>query len=180
MLQKIVRNRRWTFRLSVALLVFAGLTGSAQAEPTITLPGATVYPESVTASADGTLYNGSFANGGVMRTPPGASTAQPFIAPGSFGTRSTFGVVADDRTHMLWVCSNDMSALGVPGPSDVKGSALKGFDLTTGAGEISVALPGDRTFCNDIAIGADGSLYVTNSFAPEILRLPPGGKTFEV
>jgi hypothetical protein len=50
----------------------------------------------------------------------------------------------------------------------------------TGEGKINVALPGSRTLCNDIAVGPDGSAYVTNSFAPEILRLRPGAKEFEV
>jgi hypothetical protein len=33
----------------------------------------------------------------------------------------------------------------------------------------------DHPTCNDIAIGRDGSAYVTDSAAPQILRLPPGG-----
>ena len=90
-------------------------------------------------------------------------------------------MLADAGSGTLWVCSNDVSALGVPGPSKVKGSALKGFDLTTGAGKVSVPLPGGaKALCNDIAIGPDGSAYVTDSLAPEILRLKPGAKTFEV
>ena len=139
-----------------------------------------MYPESVTATADGTLYVSSFASGGVMRVPPGASEAKPWIAPGAFGTRSTFGVLADAASGILWVCSNDLSALGVPGPSEVKGSALKGFDLETGSGKISVALPGDRAICNDIAIAANGAVYVTNTLSPEILRLKTDHSAFEV
>jgi hypothetical protein len=61
-------------------------------------------------------------------------------------------------------------------PGTESGSALKGFDLKTGEGKFRAKLPGDHTTCNDIAIGADGSVYVTNTSAPEILRLPPRGK----
>jgi hypothetical protein len=57
---------------------------------------------------------------------------------------------------------------------------LKGFDLKTGQGKVSAELPGDHTLCNDIAIGADGSAFVTNSVAPQILRLPPGSNQLEV
>jgi len=34
--------------------------------------------------------------------------------------------------------------------------------------------------CNDIAIGADGSVYVTDSFTPNIFRLAPGASALEV
>jgi streptogramin lyase len=146
----------------------------------VTLPGDRVFPESVTSTTDGTLYVGSFAGGGVMRAKLGSAEAEPFIAPGAFDTRSTFGVLADEKSGTLWVCSNDASGFGVPGPSAVKGSWLKGFDLKTGEGKVSVRLPGEKTLCNDIAVGPDGAAYVTNSFAPQILRLAPGSGTFEV
>lgn len=164
------------------LVVGAFLTGSlAHATPaTITLPGDRVFPESTTSTSDGTLFVGSLASGGVMRVSKGATEAKPWVAPGAFDSRSTFGVLADERSGTLWACSNDASALGVPGPSQVKGSALKGFDLKTGKGRVSVALPGAHTLCNDIAIGVDGAAYVTNSLAPEILRLKPGSQAFEV
>jgi hypothetical protein len=90
------------------------------------------------------------------------------------------GVLADEKSGMLWVCSNDVSALGVPGPGSEKGSALKGFDLKTGAGKVSVKFPGTHTFCNDMAVGDDGAVYVTNSFAPQILRLRPGAHELEI
>ena len=89
-------------------------------------------------------------------------------------------MLADERSNTLWACSNDLSPLGILIPGAQEASALKGFDLKTGAGKISVKLPGDHHTCNDIALGPDGSAYVTNSSAPQILRLPPGGTEFEV
>ena len=80
----------------------------------------------------------------------------------------------------MWACSNDLSTLGVVIASSETGCALKGFDLKTGQGKVSAKLPGDHTLCNDIAIGADGSAFVTNSAAPQILRLPPGSNQLEV
>ncbi len=165
----------------LAAVLTAALMGPAVAAPTsVTLPGARIFPESITSTADGTLYVGSLAGGGVMKVAPGAAQAEPWIAPGAFGSRSIFGVLADERSGTLWVCSNDASAMGVPGPSGVKGSALKGFDLATGKGKVSVALPGAKTLCNDIAIGPDGAAYVTNSLAPQILKLKPGAASFDV
>jgi sugar lactone lactonase YvrE len=163
-----------------AHVAIGGIAFAASGPSEVVLPGDRVFPESITSKKDGTLYIGSFAEGGVLRVQPGQSKAEPWIAPGAFGTRSTFGLMADERSNILWVCSNDASAFNAPGPSTVKGSFLKGFDLMTGEGKINVALPGSRTLCNDIAVGPDGSAYVTNSFAPEILRLRPGAKEFEV
>ena len=138
------------------------------------------YPESITASSDGTLYISSLASGGVTRISRGATKGEPWIKPGTFDTRSTLGVLVDNASHMLWVCSNDLSALGVPGPSSVSGSYLKGFDLRTGEGKLSAALPGERSLCNDITVSQDGSVFVTNTFAPQILRLKPGSNQLEV
>src|ERR1700741_3690503 len=50
----------------------------------------------------------------------------------------------------------------------------------TGNGKRSVSLPGVHPFCNDIAVDAQGSIYVTDSANPTILKLSPGTTTFEV
>ena len=99
------------------------------APSTVIVPGARAFPESVTSTQDGTLYVGSVGEGGILKAAPGAAAAEPWIKPGTSGTRSIFGVLADERTGTLWACSNDVSAMGIPSPGDAKGSALKGFDL---------------------------------------------------
>ncbi len=174
------RKACWITAAFIATGIIMSNASAQSAPDTVTVPGARAFPESITSTSDGTLYVGSLASGGIMRVPPGATEAQAWIAPGAFGTRSTFGLLADEKTGTLWVCSNDASAIGVAGPGDVKGSFLKGFDLKTGEGRVSVAFPDGPALCNDIAMGADGSAYVTNSLAPEILRLRPGADKFEV
>ena len=165
----------------LALTLILGCGVAAVAAPAVvTLPGDRAYPESVTSTADGTLYIGGFATGGVLRVRPGATQAEPWIKPGASDSRSTLGVLADEASKTLWVCSNDLSAMGVQTPGSASGSALKGFDLNTGEGKISARLPGARTLCNDIAVGPDKAVYVTNSLAPQILRLRPGSSELEV
>lgn len=146
----------------------------------VEVPGERAFTESISAGPDGTLYLSSLASGGIARIRPGASTAEPWIKPGAFDTRSTFGVFVDAKSNILWVCSNDVSVLGVPGPSSVPGSQLKGFDLATGEGKVTAPLPGKATLCNDIAVTDDGTIYVTNSLTPQILKLKPGAKDLEV
>ncbi len=70
--------------------------------------------------------------------------------------------------------------VGVTIAGGQKPTALKAFDLKTGALKGSIPLPGDRSLCNDIVIGPDGSAYVTDSWQPHVLRLKPGARQFEV
>jgi sugar lactone lactonase YvrE len=150
------------------------------AQTPIALPGDRDFPESIAATPDGAIYAGSLGTGGVYRIAPGAKIATPWLKPGAFGTHSTFGVLADPKSNTLWVCSNDLSALGVTISGSDGVSALKGFDLKTGEGKVSAVLPGNPALCNDITIGPDGAAYVTNTLAPQILRLAPGATTLEV
>lgn len=166
-------------RLGVAASLALAATAAHAAPAYFALPGNRVFPESITSTPDGTIYTGSSASGGVMRTKPGEKP-EMWIKPGAYGTRSTFGVLADEKSGMLWVCSNDISALGVKGPSDVPGSWLKGFDLKTGEGKVSAELPGPRALCNDMAVAKDGSVLVTDTFAPLILVLKPGATKLDV
>ena len=165
--------------VAMAALLLAG-GGIVQADGTpIELPGPKAAPESITSTADGTLYVGGFAQGGVTRIRKGEAP-EIWIKPGAASTRSVLGVLADDAHNRLWLCSNDLSKRGVDGPSQAKGAFVKAFNLKTGEQVASAQLPGERALCNDIAIGPDGAAYVTNSLAPEILKLKPDSDTLEV
>ena len=102
---------------------------AAEALRPIEVPGDRAFMESITTGPDGTLYVSSVASGGIARIKPGATKAEGWIAAAAFGSRSTFGVLADAKSNTLWVCSNDASGRGVPGPGSANGSHLKGFDL---------------------------------------------------
>lgn len=159
------------------------MSGVNEAAPaSIALPGDHVFPESITSTPDGTLYVGSIGTGGIFRVPHGGQRVERWIKPGALGSRSIMGVLADERSGTLWACSNDLSAMGigVSIPGEKTGSWLEGFDLKTGEGKISVKLPGKSAFCNDIAVSRDGSVYVTDSAAPDILKLSPDRKHLEI
>jgi sugar lactone lactonase YvrE len=177
-------NKKKTFAAAIAASALSFVVGAAgamaQDAKAVELPGDQAYPESISATSDGTIFVSSLASGGIFRIAPGATKGEVWIKPAAFDTRSTLGVLVDEAKKTLWVCSNDVSGMGVPGPSSVPGSYVKGFDLATGEGKFSAKLPGEHTFCNDMAIGADGSLYITNSLAPQILRLKSGAKDLEV
>lgn len=158
--------------------VISMLAGAAYAETPVSVPDKS-FPESVTSTKDGTLYVGSFNEGGVTRIAPGGK-AEQFVKPGANGSRSTLGVLADEKSGTLYACSNDLSGLGVKGPSDAKGSVLVTFDLKTGANKGSFPLGAAPSLCNDIAVGDDGTAYITDSLAPNIYSLKPGATKLEV
>lgn len=167
-------------RLAILGALLAHAASALAAPATITLPGERVFPESLTSDRAGTLYVGSMAEGGIRRVAPGAAAAEPWIEPMAGGSRSIFGVLADDAAGTLWACSNDVSAWGIPGPGDAKGSLLKGFDLRSGKPTASAALPGEGATCNDIALGPKGEVYVTDVIGSRVLKLRPGHDGFDV
>lgn len=157
-------------------LVALGLSCAAQAEDAFTLPGETTFPEGITMASDGTAYVGSVYEGRIFRRQPGATQAEPFIKAGSNGLVSAIGMLLDENKGTLWVCSSD------PGVGRLTGHAkpaLLAFDAATGSDKGRYALPGGG-FCNDIAMDSKGAVYVTDSFAPRILRLKPGADKLEV
>lgn len=175
-----VIRRQASLACALGALVAFGAAQAASAQETIPLPGDTLYPENIGAAADGTIFVSSFVGGGVARIAPGAKQAEMWIKPGAYDTRATFGVLPDEKAGVLWVCSNDLSIFGIDGPSRVKGSYLKAFDLKTGEGKASYKLPAEKTICNDMEVAADGSVYVTNTLTPHIYRLAPGARELEL
>jgi streptogramin lyase len=184
---RIIASRRLSTRhlmrvaVATAALSSAQSTHAANAEAqSIALPGLRAFPESLTSAADGTLFIGRLGDGGIVRANSRTGEVAVFVAPGASESRSISGVFADERSNLLWACSNDLSAFGGPSGTGDSRSALKGFDLRTGVAKRSVPLPGPRAFCNDIAVDARGAIYVTDSAGPSVLRLPAGASTFEV
>jgi sugar lactone lactonase YvrE len=168
-----------SFLVGVTTLLAIGASVACAAAK-ITLPGELAFPESLAASSDGTLFIGSAKMGGILRVTPGAATPTQWIAPTTFGTRSIFGVLVDERSGTLWTCSNDLASDGIASPGSGAGSALKGFDLKTGAGKVSAPFPGNHPLCNDIAVARDGRVYVSDEYSARVLRLGTDSHTLEV
>ncbi|HYV48165.1 MAG TPA: hypothetical protein VFA20_25070 [Myxococcaceae bacterium] len=144
-----------------------GPQGPAGAVDLLQLPGASYYPESLTAAADGTLYVGSLPTGEVVRFRSGQFLPETFLEPGT--VKGVAGVLADDASGQLWLCAVDVSFAT---PTEVRS-----FDLATGAPRVRAALPANA-FCNDLALDAKRNLYATDSFG-NVYRLPAGGSALE-
>src|SRR5262249_54523415 len=135
------------------------------APPTMPLP-ADWYPESIAVGPDGTFYVGSWRQGAVARIRPGTDTPpETLVRPGADGLANGQGLLVDAARGLLWICSGSSGFTTVPQTA----SALKSYDLATGAPRASHAMP-DAGYCNDLAQDARGNLYVTDSFHPRVLR----------
>lgn len=150
----------------------------AQGRTEITIDDTGVQAENLTSSQDGAVYFGSTAKGTIYRAPAGASQAAPWILASATGLTNVLGVFAHDATNTLWVCQN---STGGRGGAPVAGqTALRSFDLATGAPKDTYNFPTNGGVCNDIAVASDGTVYATESFANRIHRLRPGATALDV
>jgi len=133
----------------------------------IIIPGDRYFPEGVTVTHDGTFYVGSMYEGCIMKVPPGAKVAQPFIEAGANGLVSVLGLYVDHVRGLLWACSADAGNGKLTGSAPV---GIRAFDLQTGAARARYDFPGGG-FPNDLTVDDQGNVYVTDSWTPRILRL---------
>lgn len=161
-----------TGRLAIALTVAGCAAATSVAD--IRIDDTEVFPESISAGADGTIYVGS-VKGNVYRALPGADTATPWIrhSPEN-GILTILGVLADDAHDTLWLCS-------VPnffGPERSQGvSSLMAFDLETGAQKGVYPFPAPASVCNDVTIAADGTAFASDTSNGRIFTLAPGAES---
>jgi sugar lactone lactonase YvrE len=163
----------------VILTAFAiACAGHAAASSTeIVIEGANTFPENITSTRDGTIITSSVGSGGIFKAPPGAAVATQWIAPGDNGLLDTFGVLADEASGTLWVCSSRMDPPVAGAPAVLP--ALYRYHLDTGAFRSKHPLPGGTGLCNDIAIGPDKAAYVADTTGGRVLRLRDGTNTLE-
>jgi hypothetical protein len=170
--------RIWNaWRLATCVALVVGFVQVASAD-NILIGDAKSQPESLTLAPGGVLIVGSASSPFVYKVRSGSSTAEKFIdasaeGPGTF----FFGMLADGSSNTLWTCQ----LTPVPDSTPVRRhTALRSFDLSTGAPKIRWNLPGDSSTCNDFAIGPDKALYITDTANGKIYRLPAGASAAEL
>lgn len=90
---------------------------------------------------------------------------------------AAIGIELDADRGRLLVASSDLAVFE---DSTARGRAMLGiYDLATGERlrmvDLGALRPDGRHFANDIAVGPDGSAYVTDSFSPVLYRVDPDG-----
>ena len=112
------------------------------------------------------------------RVQAGSTTAEKFVdASGEGAGTFFFGMLADAGTNTLWTCQ----LTPVPNATPVKRhTALRGFDLSSGAQKLRWNLPGDNSTCNDFSVGPDKALYISDTANSKIYKLPAGASNADV
>jgi sugar lactone lactonase YvrE len=166
------------FLAAYAVLVMSMSFAQAAFAANILINDAKSQPESLTMAPGGALIVGSASSPYVYKVRPGSTMAEKFIDVSSEGPGTFFlGMLADASTNTLWTCQ----LTPVPNTNPpARHTALRSFDITTGAPKIRWNLPGDNNLCNDFTIGPDKALYITDTIPGRIFRLPAGASTAEL
>jgi hypothetical protein len=162
------------FKLAASLAAVIAISAPALAAE-ILIKDDKSQPESLAAAPDGTLIVGSASTPYVYRIKPGSTTPEVFIDASAEGPGTIFlGQLVDGGT--VWSCMLTPVAGTTPAQ---RHSALIGTDLRTGARKLRWNLPGDNTICNDMAVGPDKALYISDTANAKIFRLAPGAQSAE-
>lgn len=100
------------------------------------------------------------------------------------GLRQVLGIKVDAERRRLWAVNGrypDPNA-GANPPPDMGTGGIRAYDLDTGALVTVVEVderPVQHGF-NDIALAADGTVYVTDTHTHAVYKLAPGGKRLEL
>ncbi len=171
------------WRLAVSLLA-GGLGGLVATVPAaavevltpLELPDGFQYPNGITQTEAGALLVGSVVSGRIYRLDDEGATPFEQPDPSVFaGTTLRYDAAAD----RLWGASPDF--LGVEQPDGTimrRAHRIFARDTATGAVDFAMLIPDDG-FGNDIALADDGTLFVTDTSVPRVLRLDPGSNRLE-
>jgi hypothetical protein len=162
--------RAHTLAASLSALLISSAFGANVSVP------AKSQPESITVAPNGDLILGSSSSPKIYRAKKGADKADVFVDVSADGTVFFLGVLADAPTNTLWACE----IYPAPAPGGRTHSALRGFDLKSGAAKFRWDLPGDENLCNDFVIGPDKALYISDTLGAKIWRLKPGAAAPEL
>ncbi len=163
--------------LATCVLFLTGVAKVAAAAE-ILVVDAKSQPESLTVAPGGILFVGSASSPFVYKVSPGSTTADKFVDASTEGAGTFFfGMLADAVTKTLWTCQ--LTPQGDVKPAK-RHTALRGFDLSTGAEKLRWNLPGENSTCNDFSIGPDKALYISDTANAKIYKLPAGGSTAEL
>jgi streptogramin lyase len=144
----------------------------AKVESPIALPADFQYPNGIARAQDGTLYVGSVTSGHILQIAPNGRIETFF--PGNNDIFAANSLRLDEPRNILWGASSDF--LGV---RNARGEVVRRphriFALDRLSGKVlHVILMPKGGFGNDLALDADGGVYLTDSTLARIHYLAPG------
>ena len=155
----------------IGLALAALAAGGAVAADVNVMHDEKSQPESISVAPDGSVFAGSAGSPFIYRR-KGSAPAETFVDATAEGAGTFFlGQLVDPATNTLWACQLTPIQGGAPG---ARKSVLRGFDLASGKEKLRWVFPGENALCNDVSVGPDKALYITDTTASNIYRLPPG------
>ena len=105
-----------------------------------------------------------------------------FVAPREGGLRTAAGIGVDPKRRSLWVASEAMPHMEGYVKDEPRQSAVFEFDADTGKFRKEVKAPAleNAAGFDDLAVAADGRLYINDGFNGRVWTLAPGGSQLEV
>lgn len=160
--------------LSLAALLASAQAVDAQAalETLARTRAEPVLVEAVAFDADGRLLVSSVHQAGIYRL--GDNGRLRRFGPEDV-TAGVFGIVADRDRGVLWAASSDTPYDRVDRP----GATLLKYDLDSGQLLASYSAPDAGHTFGDLALGPDGTVFVSDPAAGRVLALRPGSYVFE-
>jgi sugar lactone lactonase YvrE len=135
-----------------------------------------LIPEGVAFdTATQTIYVSSTYKRKIIAIDP-SGNVKDFISEAQDDIKSVIGMEVDNRTNSLWAVSSealDVLPLIDPGPMQWRSSVYQ-FNLADGRLKNKFILERDSVFLNDITVGPDGTVYITESVQNGLYRIGPG------
>jgi sugar lactone lactonase YvrE len=172
-------NAQWQ---ALAARALANQQPVPHAKVFVTLPRPDLRPEGITNDPESDRWFVGSQRGEIWQIDR-RGRAQPFIT--GTGLREVLGLKVDAGRRRLWavtgVFPDLLPAGGAPKP-DVGVSGLHAYDLESGERVSHCELDERPTLhgLNDMAIAQNGDVYVTDSTAGAVYRVPSGACRFEV
>lgn len=156
----------------------AALSSAALAAGDVRFTAEQAYPEGIAWSAPQNSFFVSSIHQGVIGKVAMNGHYTPFIRDATLV--SSVGLQFDAKRNLVWAAVGDLGNSVRSSPATQgKLAALAAYDATTGERRAYHDLGGlveGGHFANDLALDAQGQVYVTDSFSPVIYRLDAQGK----
>ncbi|MEM9456815.1 MAG: MBL fold metallo-hydrolase [Myxococcota bacterium] len=164
MLQRYPEFLNGPFLVPLSASILYGGTMVSESAPLSAEP----WPESIELH-DQRIYASNWVRGGIryidLRNPDAGT--QTFVEPDP-EFPAFWGLTAERATNRLWALAN-AGSFGVEGPAQ-----LRAYDAITAERLETIELPAG-TLANDLTIGPDGSIYITDVSAnARVIRVGPG------
>ena len=108
--------------------------------------------------------------------------ASVFVAPREGGLRTAAGIAVDPKRRSLWVASESMPHMEGYVKDEPLQAALFEFDADTGKFRREIRPPATEKPAgfDDLAVAADGRVYLNDGFHGRVWTLAPGGSALEI